>query len=92
MTNSTAEHALLTNVKTDEKDTKQILTNLLHTSTQLPAQTNSVTSTSSIDRVNTDLLVKAQDPPDASEVPLGVKMPNTKLGVGHLESGSPQPV
>ncbi len=78
MTNLTAKHALPANAKTEEKDTKLILTNLLHTLTQLPTQTNSMASTSSINSIDAYPLVKGQDPPDASEIPLEVKMPNTK--------------
>ena len=68
MTNLTAKHDLPANAKTEEKDKKQILTNLLHTLTQLPTQTNSMASTGSINSVHAYPLVKAQDPPDAFEV------------------------
>ena len=68
-TNSTAKHALPANANV-ENNRIQILTNLLHTLTQLPAQISSAASTSSIDSFDAYPLVKDQDPTDTSEVPL----------------------
>ena len=73
MTNSTTEHALP--AKTGPET---ILTYLLHSSFQFPAQPSSVASTSSINSVDAYPLVEAQDPPDNSEVPPEVKIPHTK--------------
>ena len=55
-----------------------IVANLLHNSSQLPAQPSSVASVNSIDSVDAYPLIEGQEPPDDCEVPPEVKIPHTK--------------